>query len=166
MQSENILDIIESQVKELMTQKLRSKTTVISRIYPLIVQAQNLGYTHEAINAKTLSGGLQLQLNTYMNSLHRVKKAIESGRIQPTKDLLMALTQQSAIQNSPQASSKILDAIAEKETHVMAEFQETENLVTTSANQIKDTLKESVKVGSNDYSKFAMEKLKSKGKNK
>lgn len=165
MQSSNILDLIESQVKELMTQNLRSKTAVITRIYPLILEAQNLGYTHEAIHAKTLSGGLGLELGSYHQASHRVKKGIESGRIKPSKELIRTLTQNQESSNASFTPSKIIEAMTENKVHVLAEFQETEN-TTTSANQIKDTLNESVKVGRKDYSKIALDKLKQKGNTK
>lgn len=161
----NILDTIENEVKQLKAQKLRSNTVILTRIYPLIVEAQRLGYTHEAINERTSRGGLGLNLGTYHNALHRVKKGIESGSIVPTKELLISLSSQIATYES-QAPSKILEAMTENKTHVVAESQESVLSISTAANQIQDTLKESVKVGSRDYSKVAMQKLKSKGNQK
>lgn len=160
MQPDNILNVIEKEVALLITQKLRSKTTVLARIYHLIVKAQDLGYTHETIHASTKKGGLSLELGSYLTACHRVKKGIETGRIKLTKDLLNTITNQSS---TIQAPSKILDAINH---NVIAETQSSnETVTTTTASQVADTLKTSVHAGRKDYSKAALAKLKDKGKN-
>lgn len=163
----NILKMIESSTESLLGENLRSKTKVISRIYHLIMKAQDLGYTHEAIHSSMKKAGFDMLLRSYLTSVHRVKKGIEDGRIKLNPEVAMQASNMIAAMSERTSNTlNKIDAVEVINTNVTAEDENNLNdeSNSSSATQASETLKKSVNVGKKDYSKLALQQLKNQGK--
>jgi len=68
-----ILDAIEEQTRTLVGLHLRSNAVVVARLYDLITEANQAGFTHKSIHARIVAGGMDITQGIYATYLHRAK---------------------------------------------------------------------------------------------
>jgi hypothetical protein len=152
--TESILGKIEVATKSLLQENLRGQANIIARTYPLITEALSLGYRREKIYEVMHQAGLTLTQSSYVNALHRVKVAIETGKIN-----LHDSTPKVSSFTAPSRTLVSNNVDTESQTQATVEKSQ-ENESTSTATHLADSLKESVTVGQKDYSKIALQKLK------
>jgi hypothetical protein len=83
MDERSALDLVQTRTAELVAQRLRSDSVVISRLRVHIEDAARLGHSHKAIHASIEAGGLGTSWNNYRVYLARARKALRKEAFKP-----------------------------------------------------------------------------------
>ena len=158
------LVLLQQRTADLVTQDLRSESTVIYRLCEPILEAVRVGHSHRSIHQAITSGGLEITAANYRSALQRARNSRRSGSLASAEETGRA---ERAVEAAERAdATDDFDAPSPKsETSVKSEHSHERVSVvssgdssgTSSATRVMDSLRRAQEVASKDYRRIAID---------